>query len=225
MCKALFILLWFNIFSQPNASWQAEIQKRIANEEYRITFQKDHNRFHAANRQNNLRAYFTKDGVLLQRRVQTNETWQMGMRFSALGRKGRMKPVAGSQPVLGRCIPGAPPGATKGCMRRLETYHLDVLTIEWFKNSRAGVEQGFEVWLKPEGDGPLRLVQDITGARIQQAGAGVKLIPEGGRPLDFKGIQAKDRRNRKLPVKLLSEDGKLITQVDDSQAAYPIRVE
>ena len=110
-------------------------------------------------------------------------------------------------------------------MRRLEYYHLEVLTLEWFEHSRAGVEQGFEVWLRPPGDGPLRLVQEINGARIQQARSGVKLIPEGGRPLDFKGIRAKDRRGRELSIRLLSEDGKLVTEVDDSQAAYPITVQ
>ena len=202
--------------------WQAEVQQRIANEEYRITRQKD--RFHAANRANNLRAYFDSQGVSLQRRT-GSEGWRLSMRLHSVGRSGHMRPAARVEPVLGRCIPGAGPGALKGCMRRLEFYHLDALTIEWFVNSRAGVEQGFEVWFKPPGVGELRLEQEISGAKIIQSGKGVKLIPEGGRPLDFKGIKARDRRGHKLEVTLLAENGKLVTLVDDSKALYPIFVE
>jgi hypothetical protein len=203
--------------------WQSEVQKRIANEEYRITWQKD--RFHAANRAQNLRAYFDKNGVMVQRRTATGSGWKLGMRLVAVGRTGQMQAVTKTEPILGRCVKGSGPGALKGCMRRLEYYHIKLLTIEWYVNIRAGLEQGFELWAPPPGEGELRLVQEITGAELQKAGNAVKLTPPGSRPLDFKGIKARDHTGKPLTVRLEVEDGKMVTVVDDSKASYPIYVE
>jgi hypothetical protein len=205
---------------KTGGNWQAEIQKRIATEEYRITRQKD--RFHAANRANNLRTYFTKDGAQIQRRTDPEPRWKLTMRLKAVGRAGAMLEVSGVEPVLGRCVKGMGPGALKGCLQRLEYHHRSVHVIEWYQNKKSGVEQGFDVWVRPKGQGPLRLAVEVGGAELHQEGARVRLQPPGDRPLRFGGIQAVDRRGRKLPVRLAAEGSLLLTLVDDTSAWYPV---
>jgi hypothetical protein len=60
---------------------------------------------------------------------------------------------------------------------------------------------------------------------LLKSGNAVKLIPPGSRPLDFKGIKARDHTGKPLKIRLEVEDGKMVTVVHDLEARYPIYVE
>jgi len=67
------------------SGWWAAAQKDIHDREYHVTFQKEtylpdvKEAYHAANRSQNLRAYFTPDGVRVMRRTEKSPTWNVGL--------------------------------------------------------------------------------------------------------------------------------------------------
>jgi hypothetical protein len=89
-----------------------------------------------------------------------------------------------------------------------------------------GLEQGFDVQARPaSGSGPLTLSLALSStltARLDRAG--VELHGASG-TLRYDGLSASDARGRPLHAWLQLSAGRIVIQVDDRAAAYPVRID
>ncbi|HEX3317646.1 MAG TPA: hypothetical protein VHR88_06490, partial [Solirubrobacteraceae bacterium] len=163
------------------------------------------NGLHARNPAQRLRATFSPAGAT----IAAGHAGER-VRLSGFGRATALQDVA---PVTPRVT-----------ANRVDYAHAGVR--EWWTNGPLGLEQGFDVRSRPgNGRGPLTLSLGLAGdLRARQAGAGVAL--EGkGQALRYGGLSATDARGRALRARLAVDAGRVQIEVDDRDAAYPIRVD
>ena len=109
---------------------------------------------------------------------------------------------------------------------------------EEYSVSVDGVRQDFVVQEKPAGagEGRLRLLLAVTGARVERAGQGAQLVLEkSGRKIAYSRLRATDAKGQELPARMEVEQNTVIRTprpalefavvVDDTQAAYPVRID
>jgi hypothetical protein len=196
------------------ADWLSTVQRDIADSEYHVTWQ-DHTlladvaaAYQAPNRAQNLRTYFTNDGIrVVPRDVGRNElpAWEWGLSY------------VGSMTRPAPCVEG----------NRVEYDHGDV--VEWYVNDSRGLEQGFTVHKRQNDE--LRIDLAITGnviAEVTDIGATVNfLAPGGARAIRFANLHAFDAAGRSLPSRfdLFTSPQKLSLVVDDRNAVYPITID
>jgi hypothetical protein len=99
---------------------------------------------------------------------------------------------------------------------------------EWFANGPLGIEQGFTLTRRPAGSGPLRIAQTVSGnvtGRIDRGGLGASFSSRDG-SLNYAGLSVTDARGHQVPASLrLLAGRRLVIQVDDARAVYPLRVD
>lgn len=98
---------------------------------------------------------------------------------------------------------------------------------EEYSVSADGVRQDFVIPQSPVGSGQLRLELGVTGARAEAVAEGAKLVlKQSGRKLAYDRLRVNDAAGKELPAKLEVVSGsRLAVLVDDSNAAYPIRID
>ncbi|HND32965.1 MAG TPA: FG-GAP-like repeat-containing protein, partial [Myxococcota bacterium] len=101
---------------------------------------------------------------------------------------------------------------------------LPLATERWTLNQN-GIQQGWTLWERPEGEGPLWIDVKVEGAIPAQNGPDVALwTPEGGL-WSYAGLKAWDANDRLLSAQMEAEDGYIRIQVDDAEAAWPITID
>ncbi len=97
---------------------------------------------------------------------------------------------------------------------------------EWWANGPAGLEQGFTVSSRPRaGSGPLTFSLGLTGdLRARLEDGGVSLSGAGG-ALRYGVLVATDARGRALRAWFALHGRRLLVEVDDRDASYPVRVD
>ena len=181
-------------------------------------------------------AYFTPNGLNLAPRkaapidvesaVASGETaqsaeppeWQASMQLIGYGYGESLLSV------------GFPELAARG--NRIE-YRRDWPPItEWYVNKPAGLEQGFTIVTPPgaraEGE-PLRLVLELTGdlsAELIGEGQAIVLRQANGElALTYSDLHAYDALERELPSQMRMSEGRVILEVDDETATYPLKID
>ena len=159
-----------NSGSTENSSLQESVRKA----EYNITRQDTcvidgmPGGLHAANRANNLRAYFRKDGVQLVERETSDPEWDLRIRLEAWGHDGAMQPA-----------PEVQPAAAEHTNR--VTYTRPGIE-EWFENTESGLEHGFTITSAPPEQVPLGrgIKGDVSGVPLRRGIKGdVSGVPLG----------------------------------------------
>ena len=204
----------------------------LADREYQATWQdKDYQgddfatgKWHFANRANNLRAYFDESGFeMMPRVIPPNEPAPWNFKYSplTLQRENDNQSQALNQ-VTNLLAEDNKIIATRG--EGVE---------EWYLNTPAGLEHGFNLQNRPAGDGPVILKGNITTdleatlvdnnkITFQQNG---KLI------LSYEKLKVIDNEGTELPVRLeLEKEGDSNTYqlnffFDDTNAVYPIIID
>lgn len=99
--------------------------------------------------------------------------------------------------------------------------------VEEYSVSADGVRQDFIVLLRPDGAGQLRMSLNVDGARAQAAEVGASLILNGsGREIAYTRLHVTDANGRELQAKIeVRGENKLEITVDDTGAAYPLRID
>jgi len=98
--------------------------------------------------------------------------------------------------------------------------------LEWYVNSPAGLEQGFTLSKRTEGEGPLVLDLSLEGAEASWSGESVRIVTATGRKLAYGQLMAVDALGAPLPVELsLPSARRLQLRVDDTSAVYPIVID
>ena len=210
--------------------WWGRVQDQLRRSEYFVSWQESTclpdlaRAYHAPNRAQDLRTYFTPDGFRMTRRTGPQPAWEWGLRLAAYGFAGATR---------------APlPAALAADGNRIE-YRRGPLT-EWYVNDERGLEQGFTLAAAPAPVGtpgaPLVIELAITGGLrpagcATSAGAAVRelvLRDAGGVPrIRYGQLAALDAAGRALPSRMeIAEDGETVRlAVDAAGAEYPITVD
>ncbi len=98
--------------------------------------------------------------------------------------------------------------------------------LESWTNGPAGLEQAFTVASRPRaGSGPLTFALGMTGdLRARLEAGGVSLLGAGG-ALRYDALVATDSRGRSLRAWFAFRGRRLLLEVDDRDARYPLRVD
>ena len=100
---------------------------------------------------------------------------------------------------------------------------------EWYANGPFGLEQGMTLSSRPAGadsNGALRLEFALGGASARLQGGRLTFAGPGGRAiLRYSGLIATDARGRVLPSGLQLDGRRLLIEVNDRRARYPITID
>ena len=193
-------------------AWQQSISQHVAAIEYHPAMGRAG--LEAPNRAQNLRTHFQDSEIAIVARdaAASGQDWSFAWQLTRWGRPGSMQGVGSATP------------SAKGAR---VTYARPALS-EWYENKPEGVEQGFDVYAAPPGEGPLCLEGAMLGGLtpVLSAMNTIKLVNEGGDcVLRYDHLQVVDAAGRKLPAELGLEDGRVTIQVDDRGARYPIVID
>jgi len=171
----------------------------------------------APNRANGIRTYFQPDGVSVRVRGGLDAPQLLDLSLDGVGRVNGVS--------RGDRLAKVTPGALTHEGARVEI-HRPGLT-EWYLNSPAGLEQGFTVEKRPEGDGALVLELRFANATATAIGAGeLRFHAANGRSLRFGELHAEDARGRALEARFaLPGAERLRLVVADANATYPVTVD
>ena len=167
-----------------------------------------HGGFLATNGVQHLRTSFTAAGV----RVSSGAV-QLRMRLAQAGYGHQLSGVG-----------TAAPRATGNTV----TYKRGWVT-DWYVNGPAGIEQGFTVAHRPAltRSGPLTLALDIGGnARIAVShGGSAAAFTHARSSLVYRDLRVRDATGRTLPAHLAAVGHRLLIEVNDAGARYPLRID
>ena len=146
----------------------------------------------ANNPANQMRASFDATGVQLQ--SAKGEKWRTKWRLQSLGYGTNQKQTAN--------------GTLQSNENRTELRRDELGLIEWYKNTPAGLEHGFEVESKPDAETnsePLRLVLKTEGDLIAQAdadGNGLTMSDKRGATLRYENLKVWDANKQGLTARM-----------------------
>jgi len=233
-------------------SWWTDVQENIRRSEYNITYQEksvlegEPGGLHAANRDQNLRAYFRNDGVqILQRssqvcpEVSKQTVQEAGTDASEVhapksSKKGREDFVPrwewtwqlaawGRKDLLAN-VPVAEPSHDKNQVQ----YSYGAIT-EWYKNTEDGIEQGLSITERPSGDGDLIVEGAIGGdlrGGLHMSGEFIQFLDAGNAEvLRYSDLKATDARGEELPARMHFAKNILRLEIDDTNAMYPVTID
>jgi hypothetical protein len=165
-------------------SWMAEVQQGLSEREYQAS-QNDQG-IQAPNRRHNLRTYFEASGIRVHDRTAAGSPELLGLSLVKLGRGDALAPVG-----LGEVW-------SEGARVEIRRPHL----VEWYENSAAGLEQGFTLSERPDGEGALTLELAVEHANASLRGERVILATSAGRQLDYKKLVVVDANGKEVAAHL-----------------------
>jgi hypothetical protein len=212
--------------AEPESDWWSTMREQIASSEYYITWQErtyleEHTAaYQAPNRAQNLRSYFTEDGLIVIPRIkpkgQDGISWQWNASPSSWGRGERLETLHRVEPLIHA--------------NRMEYHHSEAL-LEWYENNEDGIQHGFELTYAPESASmsPVQIILDVAGDLVGEqpsSDSGVEFLEtNGSNGLNYSSPKAVDAKEVQLPAWLELQDQRLVLLVDDQQADYPVRVQ
>ena len=96
---------------------------------------------------------------------------------------------------------------------------------EWYVNGPLGLEQGFDLAMRPAGSGVLTLALALSGVSSVRLRDGSALLSGSGGTLRYGGLRAIDARGGALRAWLGLSGGELRIHVEDRHAVYPLRID
>jgi len=195
--------------------WSSQIAETISAHEYGFLAAAD-GAWSAFNRANGLRVTVGTAGVELRRDEFVQHDWTLGLRLRRFGRPGDLR-RAGKPRVV-------------AAHNRVELQRG--MFTEWYVNTAAGIEQGFDFHERPPGKqthDPLLLEMATSGALAPRPGPGPGAIDFVDPALDaqvrYAGLKVTDVQGRELPSSLSVTGRRLLLRVDDRNAEYPLSVD
>jgi FG-GAP repeat len=191
-----------------DTTWLAAARRHIALSEYRAG--KNATGLQAPSRRQAFRTYFEPTGIRVVDRIAEGSPQLLALRLEQMGRSNSLAPVR--------------PGEVASDGARVEIRHDSLL--EWYVNSPAGLEQGFTLPERTEGEGLVVLDLSLEGAEAVGHGQSVRIATATGRQLGYGQLQAFDATGVPLPVELsVPSVHRLQLRVDDRNAVYPIVID
>lgn len=198
-----------------DSDWLEAVQKDIAQREYHAN--RSEKGVQATNRQQNLRTIFSAEGIQVEDRT-SDKLPLVGIRYAGLHRQNtdNLSP----DPVKSQ-----PAGKPTYSGNRVEIQHGKNIT-EWFINSEAGLEQGFNLYEKPAGQGLLVLTLDVQHATPSLQHDSIQLKTKSGRVLNYGKLKVFDANEKILDAYFsINQEKQIQIAFDDNQAVYPLVVD
>jgi hypothetical protein len=214
-CVAIFAL-WTTLRPSPydapgtaSPEFVSSVESALARREYEASATE--RGLQAPNRAHNLRTYFAPEGVRVHDRTAEGGPALVGLALRAVGRADRRELVD--------------PGVVHAEGARVEIRRDAV--VEWYENSPAGLEQGFDLPYRPDGTGELALDLTLDGVRAVPREGGFELHAATGRRLRYDKLVAYDARGARLPARMevAGDATTLRLVVDDAAAEYPLTID
>ena len=159
-----------------DSGWREAARDKLATGDYRAS-QTPHG-LQAPNRAHRLLAYFGPKGIRLHDRAATGGPELASLSLVAAGRGAALEPVeAGTMAQAGQRVEIRRPGI-----------------VEWYENTPKGLEQGFTVAARTQGEGSLVLELSVESARARLIGNSIELASDTGRRLNYGKLIAKDAK-------------------------------
>jgi hypothetical protein len=199
------------------------VQRAIAAAEYQAS--ETEGGLQAPNRAHGLRTWFAPTGIRIHDRRIAGRTGLAELSLVGIGRGSLLAPVA-----AGRVTETA----TRVEIRRPGIDGIDgtdgidgfIGIVEWYENSPRGLEQGFTLQARSQGQGSLVLELSVAHARATIDGASVVLTSEAGRRLRYGDLFAEDAEGRLLASRIEVANPHLLRLVvEDAGAVYPIVID
>src|SRR5262245_10478588 len=156
-----------------DAAWLASAQRYIAEREYRAS--QTSGGLQAPNRAHGLRTYFDASGIRVHDRTSAGSAQLLRLSVARIGRGDDLAELSPGTEIV-------PDG------NRVEIHRPGF--VEWYVNSRAGLEQGFRLDRRPDGAAPLVLELSVGSAKAAQLGDAVSLVANTGRRLRYGELAA-----------------------------------
>lgn len=199
------------------SGWYEEAMTRIQEEEYEVSWQESSiipggkPGYHIANRAQDLRLYFSPEGISAIRRTGSQPSWILGWSLS-IGRSDKALPCLKPDIVAEK--------------NRIEYRRKGIL--EQYENLTSGIHQTLVLEETIKGTSPLKIIIAFTGNMtpvFEQGDTEIEFIYGNKAVLGFKDIKAKDAQGNSLPLHIALEENQLIMTIDDREAAYPVYME
>jgi len=200
--------------TRPSPVSMTAISKQIRDLEYHFSMREDGS-WTAPNRGNNLRSVVHSEGLEVVSRTEGAGGFRVGLRLVGHGREGALEPALPVQP--------------QGRKERVELMRPGL--TEWFVNRVDGLEHGFTIEWRPDGDaaGPLVIEMALDtnlALRLTDEGRSVEFREGGGLAvLRYANLAVYDARHATVPANLSLRPGRLRIVIDDSTVAYPLTVD
>ena len=167
--------------------------------------------FAAVNPAQEYRTRFTAEGITVQPR---GTDFALGLRLERWGYGEALEAVSPAEPAAD----GQRVIYVRGGLE------------EWYVNRPTGLEQGFTLAAAPrraaDAAGLLRLEMSVLGATGEAVGDTIRFTDgDGETRLSYGGLVAWDATGRELPVGMSLVENRLILEVDDHAAVYPLTVD
>ncbi len=206
------------------------LQEDLATKEYWITWQDETQledlvgAWHAPNRAQGFRTYFTAAGIRLIPRAVGRPAWEWSLTLVAYGRGTISRPVEQARPYADE--------------NRIWLDRVGI--VEWLVNEPRGLKHGFVLHAPPEdgaepleGGGAVHLELAVGGGLTPILGADGQLIRFAGSSglgvIHYGGLEARDAGGRVLPAWMETSVGSrgwtVRLLLDDSGAAYPVEID
>ncbi len=193
-----------------DAAWWSRAQAAVAASEYEVQGTVAPNRAHG------FRTVFRDDGITMLPRRSGDAPWALALTLVGIGRGDAV------------AAPETPTRFVDG--NRVE-YRRGDLT-EWYLNDPRGLEQGFTLATRPDGDGALRLTLALAGGLVARASADdtavlLRTDGEGGHVLVLRvdHLVATDAAGVDVPARFEVDGDTLALVVDDQAATYPLVID
>jgi hypothetical protein len=191
-----------------DTDWLASLQQSIAEAEYEAS--ENGLGLQAPNRAHNLRTYFEPDGIRVVDRKAAGSPELLGLWLVGVGRGASLIPV------------GAGEVASDGARIELRRRGL----VEWYVNTPAGLEQGFTLAERPDGEGSLVIELALSGATATLGDDALTIRTTTGRRLRYGKLFARDAGAHPIPARLsLPTRDRVRLLIDDADAVYPLTVD
>ena len=193
----------------------ASITDDISCKEYRFAVRED-GAISAPNRAHDLRSRFSDHGLYLVSRTRGDAAWSLTMALSAVGREENLVPVTAASPEMGK--------------NQVTYKHHGI--VEWYVNDSKGLEQGFDLLVRPAG-GPeagrvvlaMPVRSTLRGAVAKDGDAVVFSSAADEAVLRYGDLKVVDGRGAAVPAALQFQDQEIRLLIDDANAVYPLRVD
>ena len=191
----------------------ALVGEDLVRREYRF-IERSAGTFSAPNRAGGFRLSVTSEGLHLEPRekLQTSEAaWGLSLSLERISRGS----VSRNDMDRGRQV--------RSVGDRAEI-HREILT-EWYENTADGLEQGFTLNKRPEGDGELMFVLRARGLMPVPSRRGVRFEHRGVGVLRYEKLLVHDADGREVPSRMALDGEHVLLAMRDDGAAYPLVID
>ena len=211
--------------SEASQDWWTAVQENIQREEYSVTWQ-EHTyladldaAYQAPNRAQNLRTYFTPQGIRVIPRVFDGDTppWEWQLALNGYGCAGDIQLIDASAEIVAN-------------QNHVE-YQRAGMPTEWYRNDESGLEQGFTLTAPPkQGCGAGVILNLALGGTLHPVlaseGDAIEFATDGGvTVLRYGELAVLDAAGKPLPAQFaLTAEGIQIS-IETAGAVYPVTVD